>query len=400
MKSKILVLSSRFPYPPIGGDKIRIYNIIKLLSQGYKVDLLSISETKVNPNDDIELKKLGINTINFVFNPYRYRINSFLGIFTKLPLQTNHYYFSKVQEWINTNYKNYDLIFCFHIRTTEYVKYLPITKCVDLVDAISLNYKRAQKYTSGIWGWIYKIETKRVLEYELKTVNSFDKALIVSQVDKDFLTQHGANAVKIDVLPVAVDESYLNYQAKIEKNWFTFVGKMNTVANADAVAYFSYDIFPKIKEHLPETEFYIVGADPNKKVNSLAQLDGVHVTGRVDDHTQYILDSKVVVAPMRFGAGMQNKILEAMALGKAVVTTTIGAEGINGVNGKHFLIADNADSFANLCIDLYRNKNLREEIGNNARQLIKENYTWNILGKKLSVIMKDLIENKHNSNTE
>lgn len=392
MKPKILIISSRIPYPLIGGDRIRIYNVCRFLSSaGYECDFLFINNQITLQNDLIEIKKVVKNVYNIEFNPIRFYINSVKGLFSNEPIQSQYYYFNNVQKFVDNIYKNYDLIYCNHIRTTKYVAKYDKPKIVDLHDAISLNYSRAKQYTSGVWDWIYKIESKRVLRYELEVIKSFDKSLIVSQVDKDFLVKNGANPSKIEVIPVAVDDSYLNYPPEDEKDWIVFVGKMNTVANSDAVIYFANDIFPEIRKSLPLCEFLIVGADPTKRINRLNNRNGIRVTGRVENHIDYLLKSKVVVAPMRFGAGMQNKILEAMALGKAVVTTTIGAEGIDGENGVHFLIADTPNDFAKACLEISKNFELRTKIGTNARELIRKKYTWNTLNQQLYSVIKNLM---------
>ncbi|MBU2636692.1 MAG: glycosyltransferase [Bacteroidetes bacterium] len=392
MTPKILIISSRIPYPLLGGDRIRIYNICRnLTSAGYKCDFLFLNNQRTSKHELTEIKKVVDKVFYFDFPSIKFYFNSIKGLFSNEPIQSNYYYFNKVQNYLDGVYKHYDLIFCNHIRTSKYAAKYGIPKIVDLHDAISLNYSRAKQYTTGIWDWIYKIESKRVLRYELEIIKSFNKSLIVSQVDKDFLVQNGADSGNIEVLPVAVDESYLNYQPKLEKDWLIFVGKMNTVANSDAVVYFSYDIFPTIKQNISQSEFLIVGADPTKRVNKLSNINGVRVTGKVENHIDFLLQAKVVVAPMRFGAGMQNKILEAMALGKPVVTTTIGAEGINGENGIHFLIADAPSEFAAVCKELLNNQDLRTQIGSNARELIRQKYTWNTLSQKLYSIIDQVI---------
>ena len=127
-KSKILVIYTRFPYPPIGGDRIRIYNMMKLLTQNFDIDLLVINEGNVCKNDIDFISKLGIRPIIFEFLPFRHRLNAITGLFSKFPIQTKYYYFKIVADWIDNNYRNYELILCNHIRTTEYISKYPIHK--------------------------------------------------------------------------------------------------------------------------------------------------------------------------------------------------------------------------------------------------------------------------------
>lgn len=388
---KLLIISTRLPYPLMGGDRIRIYNVCKLLARGYVVDLLVIHEGNVNQNDVDEISKLGVNVILFEYSSLRFKLNTLLGVISKLPLQVKYYFFGKVQRWIDEHIGEYDLVFCNHIRSGEYVKDKNIPKIIDLHDAISMNYSRARDYTSGVWKWIYNVENDRVLRHEIDMIRSFDTSLIVSAIDKEFLIRNGADPARIKVIPVAVDERFQINNHNQEQEWISFVGKMNTVANADAAAYFANRVFPEIRKQAPNTEFYIVGADPNAEVKKLSAIDNVRVTGKVVDHREYILKSKVVVAPMRFGAGMQNKILEAMALGKPVVTTTIGAEGIEGVDGVHFLIGDSAMECSEQVLRLLNDLELRRAICIAGQKLVQEKYTWDIVGKSLLNEIQQLI---------
>ncbi len=375
----------------MGGDRIRIYNFCKSLAQHHKVDLLVISEGDVNPEHIEELKKIGIGIIVFPFSSLQCKVNALKGLVSKIPLQVRYYYFNKVQQWIDENIASYDLVVCNHIRGAEYLKNCKVKKIIDLHDAISLNYSRASMFASGLWKQIYSIENKRVLPYELRTIESFDASLIVSSIDRDFLISKGANADKISVLPVAVDERVLSFNYKgEEKDWIVFVGKMNTVANSDAAVYFTTMIFPRIQSILQNIELFIVGADPSPAVQALSSKKGVHVTGRVESHLEYVAQAKVVIDPMRFGAGMQNKVLEAMAMSKTVVASTLATEGIEGEHDKHFIVADSIDEVVNGVVRAISDSALRERIGNNASMLIREKYSWSVVGNTLQSIVNDV----------
>lgn len=387
MKKKILILCSRVPYPLVGGDKIRVYNTAKVLSNNYKVDLLCINEGKLI-NEYIEkLRKVFNEVICFSHHPLRFKWNAFKGIFSKKPLQVSYYYFAEIQKWINKRYKDYDLIFCNHVRTVKYIKNAICAKVVDLVDAISMNYERAKKNgeVRGWWKIVYGIESKRLLHYEVRTINKFNKSFIVSEVDRNYLIRYGANKERIVTIPVAVKDEIINRSSeKKEKEQISFLGKMDYLPNEDAAIYFARNVFPILKKKRKKgLKFLIVGAKPTRKVLRLKKIEGVEVTGFVKDPYEYIEMSKVFVAPMRFGAGIQNKILEAMALRKPVVTTSLGVEGINGKDGEHFLVADDSETMAERILDLLEDGEKRKKIGERARALIEEKYTWNIVGEKL-----------------
>ncbi|PRX35674.1 sugar transferase (PEP-CTERM/EpsH1 system associated) [Orenia metallireducens] len=390
---KILVITSRVPYPPVGGDKLLFYNQLKFLSKNYDVDLLFINEGSEDFRSLDHLKQLCNQVVDFNYDRLKFKINTIKGLFSKTPLQIHYYYFKEVQKWIDDNYNNYDLIYNFHIRTAEYIKELDIPKVINLVDAISLNYKRAINRAKGLWNIIYRTEIDRVLNYELECINKFNKSILVSSYDKEYLVKQGANQERIKIIPVSVNDNLLNLNSQQEKERIVFLGKMNYQPNIDAVKYFTKEVFPKIKEQIKEVEFYIVGAYPTKEIESLSNINGVTVTGFVDDPYIYLQEAKVIIAPMISGAGIQNKVLEGMAVGKPVVTTSIGIQGIMAQNKENIFVTDNSGEMASLINNLLNDKNLRISIGNNARDFIKDNYTIDSIGKELKDQIEGLISN-------
>lgn len=380
---KILILSSRIPYPLIGGDRIRIYNTGKILSRRYKVDLACIGEGKVRKEYIEKLKEIFHKVILFSYPHLRFKWNAFKGIFSREPLQAHYYYFSEVQKWIDKNFRSYDLIFAHHIRTVKYIEHINHPKVVDLHDAISMNYLKAVRKVGGLWRLIYGIENRRVLPYEIKTINCFNRSFIVSDVDRNYFIQHGADQEKIITIPVAVKDEVINRssQAK-EKNQITFLAKLDTLPNKDAAIYFTKKVLPLLKKGNKKLKFIIIGARPPKEVLKLGKIEGIEVTGFVKDPYEYLEASKVVVAPIRFGAGIQNKILEAMALRKPVVTTSLGAQGIKGKDGQHFLVADRAEEMAEKILGLLEDREKRKSMGKKARAFIEKEYTWDTVGEK------------------
>ncbi len=395
MKKKILMISSRPPYPLVAGYKIRIFYTLKALCEKYKVDLLFLNEGKLDKSIVPVLSEVVSEVIPFNFAPLQFKINALKGVFSALPFQVHYYYFKEVQKWIKENFRKYDLIFCQHIRTAEYVKDLPVKKFIDLHDAISMNYFRTAEETSWTWKCIKKIERGKVLNYELQCVSKFDKCSIVSFVDKGFLVRNGADSSKVKVIPVAVREDILDKEkyekGSPEEEAVVFLGKMDYRPNIDAVTWFANKVFPLVIEKKPGIKFYIVGAYPTREVKRLAN-ENVVVTGYVDDPYSYIKRAKVFVAPMVSGAGIQNKILEAMSLGKAVVTTRIGAEGIEGENNIHFVIANDPVEFAEEIIQLLDDEEKRRYLGQNARRLILAKYTWKRVGQMFLDEIKELLE--------
>ena len=272
----ILIIYSRIPYPLVGGDRIRIYNTARILSRKYKVDLLCVNEGRIKSEHLARLKEVFDKVICFSYYPLRFKWNVFKGLLSKEPLQVSYYYFKEIQRWVNENYKGYNLVFCNHIRTVKYIEGMACAKIVDLHDAISMNYVRAKLNAKGWWRFIYSIESKKLLPYEIKTVDEFNKSFIVSDKDRNYLIRSGARAEKIVTIPVAVKEEVLARSFDREPKYhIAFLGKMDYRPNADAVFYFVKNVFPKLKKNIRELRFVIIGAKPPKIVSELSKIEGI-----------------------------------------------------------------------------------------------------------------------------
>ena len=394
---KILFIVPRPFYPPYYGYQIRAFNISKTLVSKYDVDVLLITEEKIVSTDTKILKKIFKHLIIFQKSKWRFFVNAIWGIFKNDPLQVSYYYFDDIQQWINSHAKQYDIIFCSTLRTTKYVeKIIGPKKIIDFIDAISLHYKIATDIRKNLlWKVIYFFESRRLLSYERKVINKFDLGFVSSQLDKDFIIQGELKKLddKLLVVPNGVNQNYLmDNQSLAEKNWLVFLGKMNYPPNEDAVIYFSKNIFPILKNRLKNLEFLIVGIKPSKKVLKLNNIPGVKVLGFVPDPSLYLKQAKLIVVPLRFGGGIQNKVLEPMALGKVIISTPFGVRWLEGKDGIHFLVAQNDQDFIQKILDLLNNQEKRIRIGHNARKLIFQKYTWQIIGRQLLSYIERLFD--------
>ncbi|MBW1716384.1 MAG: glycosyltransferase [Deltaproteobacteria bacterium] len=393
---RILVLTFRTPFPLTDGARIRIYNVGKILAQRYPVDLLAINEGRVAHE---HLKELGeiFNKVNaYPFHPLRFKINTLKGLLSRDSLQIYYHHFGKAQRWIDRHYADYDVLFCFHIRMTRYLrKITDKPKVIDFIDATSINYREAQERARGIWRFIYRVENRRLLAYELKMRKEFDKAFITSPFDKAYLDENSGHPNdNLVVIPNGVKEELFTRSKRFEgkeEDWLVFLGKMNYAPNVDAVTYFAKEIFPLVRQKA-NVKFFIVGTSPAKEVLRLGEIDGVEVTGFVEDPYEYLERAKLVVVPLRFSAGIQNKVLEAMALRKAVVTTTKAARGIEGEDRRHFIIADDEEGMASKILKLLADESRRKEIGENARELVEAKYRWDSVGEKLLKEIEEVLK--------
>ena len=405
---KILMISFRFPWPEWrGGFNLRVLRFAKILARNYSLDLLTLIRTKEEKRNvkNLEKEKIFNNVFYFSHSGIKEYENAFFGLFSDLPLQINYYFSKSAVDWLEENYKKYDLLYFNTIRTVQRGKKLKnIPKVIDLIDAVSLNYLEARKWNTFFWRLIYKIEIPRLIRYEREILKSnlFDKIFISSEFDKKYLIQNSKIQIpssKLVVIPNGVREELLRKnreqeaENKKEENWISFFGKMDTQPNQDAVCFFAKKIFPKVLKIIPNCYFYIIGINPSARVRSLEKIKNVKVTGYVKNPYEILQKSKVIVAPLRFGAGIQNKVLEAMALKKAVVSSPIAVRGILGIeNGKHLEVVDitNPGLWAEKVIELLQDFNKRNEIGSQARKFIEENYRWEKIEEKLLSSLKEV----------
>lgn len=384
VKEKILVLCSRPPFPLVGGEKVRMYNTIKILSKEYEVDVLYIWDNKDNEN----LIKEGLNkyvkqVIAFKYKKIEFKknvIKSFIK--NDLPLQVNYYYFDSIKKWIKLNYKKYNKIFCNHIRMYEYVKDLSIEVVIDYVDAISMNYKRVEKIKKFPLNVIYKYEGNLVQKYEIEISKNVQKKLLISEVDKNYLIDKGADS-RFEILSNYVKEFNKSEDILEKENIISFLGKMDYEPNVSAVKYFVKNIFEKIKKENKKLKFRVIGGYPTEDILKLNNIEGIEVTGFVENIEKYFKESSLFIAPMISGAGIQNKILEAMSFGKCVITTSIGAEGLKNLTGDELIVLDNSEEMQKKIEYLLLNRSVRKKIGIKAKEYIQKNYSEENISKFL-----------------
>jgi glycosyltransferase involved in cell wall biosynthesis len=396
-KKRILALTSRAPYPVVSGGQARMYHLLRELACDFDIDLISIHNGEVSASARKHLESV-LHRVHFVQNSkLRSAVNAIVGAaFQGKPLQVGYYYRGAVRRWIVENQQHYDAVLCFHVRTAEYVRGLPCVTVIDLVDAISLGYARAlEKGSSWLWHAIYKFELPRLIKYEQEVIAESALSVVVSAIDREFLIKQGGECTQIEVVPHGTEileppSSPLDPSINID---LLFHGKLDYPPNEAACLYLVNNIFPLLSKHRP-LNLYLVGYAPTGRIRRLADGKQIVVTGFVENIAAYLARAKVVVAPLTYGSGVKTKVLEAMGMGKAVVTTSVGADGISGRNGVHFFVADDPGEFAACVLTLLDNDTLRETMGAKAKELIRQEYTWKGSGEMLRNLLEQAIATK------
>lgn len=392
---KILVLTPRFPYPVIGGDKLRIYEICRELSRNYELTLVSLCETyeelyMETPDDNI------FNTIHRVYLPkWKSYINTLLAIPSNTPLQVAYYKSSKYSKLVSTLCSKHDLILPHLVRVADYVKEVDKPKILEMTDAISMNYMRVSSLKnnkSGFKGFVYRIERQRLNEYERYISRYFDYTFFVSQFDVDFLYSSDSQLKeKAVVCTNGVHTKNFPYDYNPLEKKLIFIGNMFSEQNFDAAYFFCSKVLPKLRVY-GDYKFHIIGKISDEKRSQFKGFDGVVVTGAVDSISTSAKGALAGICSVRLAAGVQNKILEYMALGIPTVSSSIGLEGLNAIDGQSILIANTPDEYIKQIISLDKKHDLALSISEKAYSYVKNEHSWSSTLKPYLNIVDNLLK--------
>jgi glycosyltransferase involved in cell wall biosynthesis len=286
--------------------------------------------------------------------------------------------------------RDFDVIIGGHINMAQYTVDVQNTpKIIAPLDATSLYYKRQLGLRLNPAASLYfLLQYWKVKSYERRTYGRYDACVLVARRDAEVIGEL-CPGLPVYYAPfgtdVAADEGVSREPFSI-----VFSGVMDYPPNADAAAYFANEIFPRVRNAVPEATFHIVGKNPTGEVRALARREGVVVTGAVPDMKAYLRRCQVSVCPMRLGAGMKMKVIEAMAAGLPVVCTTRGVEGMDLVAGRDFIVADEPAEFAAAVARLLRDEKLREEYGRWGRQAVEQKYTWDVHGRAWDEVIRSV----------
>ncbi|GFE60842.1 TIGR03087 family PEP-CTERM/XrtA system glycosyltransferase [Geobacter sp. AOG2] len=384
---KILYLSQRIPYPPNKGDKLRAFNEIKHLSKHHEISLFCLTDNyqKMGIPDELNQLCKSIDVVHL--SKIQSKLQSSLAIFSDIPLTLSYFYSKKLKEMINMKLIDgqYDLIFVYCSSMAQYVDHVQhIPKLIDFVDVDSEKWNQYATYASFPMRLLYRIESYRLRKYEALIAENYQHGIFVSENEAADFKKMVCPCSTITPILNGVDcEMFTPGTEPYERNSLIFTGAMDYYANVEAVLYFVDQILPLIKNKIDNVKFYIVGSNPTKEIILLAKKDtSIIVTGYVEAVQPYMSNAAVFVAPMRIARGVQNKILEAMAMGVPVVTSSLGYEGITAKQGEDIFVEDTPELFAMRVIELVEDAELRRAVSEKSRKNVESCYNWQMnLGK-------------------
>jgi polysaccharide biosynthesis protein PslH len=372
---KIFVLLSRVPYPIEKGDKLRAFHQIRCMAKHNEIVLCALSDSDVHPDALNELNKfcsevhiIPIRKPGMVWNVIKAFLNG-------KPLQVGYFYRCSAQKKIDNiiTKTNPDHIFCQLIRVSEYVKNSAIPKTLDYQDIFSMGAKRRAGTSSFLMKIPFLMEHKRLLRYENMIFDKFDTKTIISQPDRDLLPHPSRNEVAI--IPNGVDHAYFSPVKGVKSYDVVFTGNMGYPPNIDAARFIAEDIFPLVLKQFPAAKLLLAGATPHARVQAL-QSKNITVSGWMADIRDSYASSRIFIAPMRIGTGLQNKLLEAMAMEMPCITSDLANQALGAEQNVEILIGSNAGEYAALIIKLLRGQTYADTLAQNGHAFVKKVFSW------------------------
>lgn len=407
---RILFVTQIVPYPPHGGVLQRGYNLLRELGRGHEVHLLAFHHPdELPPGEAVEQSRRELGAFcsaveYFELWPKRSAIHRYLG----LGLATLHPAPFSVLAQRNTALRNRIAALCadagrpdlVHLDTIALAPYAAACGAVPTVLAHhnieSQLMKRRAEHERGILQRVYVVlQARRLRRYEAQTCGRFPLNITVSEADARTLAEI-CPGVRTVAIANGVDTEYFQPRWGHETPAVVFTGGMNMFANRDAVEWFLDAVWPLVKSSVPEARFLAIGQRPSLRVIEAAARDeSVEAPGHVPDVRPWVEQAAVYVVPMRVGGGTRLKVVDAMAQGKAIVTTTLGAEGIEAQDGVHLVVADEAAEFANRIVDLLGRPDERRRLGEAARARAESHYAWRSLGERLATAYEHVVRESH-----
>ena len=393
------MITSHLPYPANSGYPLRIYNLLYRIAREHEIWLATFIPADHSATYVSHLQKFcqGIETVVFqnkgaLNHPFDALLYFMKGLPPDLRIYKSHELTAKIRNLINRI--DFDIIQIEDSHMGIYLDMIPKEiHPKTLLTFHDVNFRKYDRLTqvetkntrkARIW-----LHSHMMRRWEPFYAEKFGRCIAMSDSDRCLL-QAANPKLKIDVIPNGVDTNLYQPLSYSETTpVLIFVGNMAYRPNIDAVTYFCFSIYPRIKTEFPQVEFWIVGKNPSSEVIRLSG-NGVRVTGQVDDLVPYYSRSAISVVPLRAGGGTRLKILEAMALGRPVVTTLIGCEGLDVINGKHLLIAESPKQFAEHTLQLLRNKQTWLSITQQARDLVVNRYDWDVIAQNLEQLFEDM----------
>lgn len=397
---KVLLVSAWFPYPPDNGSRIRVYNLIRALSRRHKVYLVSLlQDDSVRENarhlgDICEVVSLHESAW---FSPKG--IKAIVGFFSSRPRSAVCTYDWRIRKAVEDAVDSIapDVVIA---STLGVVEYIPCkTGLPAVLEQHNCEYavlRRAANRMSGLLKRArYAAGWKKFAKWEAMICRCYDCVVMVSDEDRRMMLQAAPDLADVRVVPNGVDvERYTPESYDPDVGILLYNGALTYGANLDAVRYYASEVYPILEREIPGVRLLVTGRTTGVDLRGVGDCPGIELVGYVDDIRDVLRRAGACVVPLREGGGSRLKILEAMAAGVPVVSTSMGAEGIDALHGEHLLIADTPDEFAHAIVQVLQDQSLRTRLASAARSLVERRYSWHSIGAQFVDVVESVADRR------
>ena len=389
MKKQLIFISHRMPWPLNKGEKIRGWNVIQHLRRDFDVHLGCVVDDPADMAHVDLMRGVCASVGAFPIDRRRQKIRALLSARPGRPLMPDFYYSPALQRWVDETMAriSMDVVYIYSVAVGPYVlrrQFAGAERPIMILDAQDIDSEKWAEYAAGTkfpMRAVWAREGRTLLAYERHAAARCDATFFVSEPEARRFMELAPEAAPtttwvecgVDLERFAPGQSF---ESPFENGAQTlvFTGNMDYWPNADAVIWFARDVMPEIRKTHPSIEFWVVGANPGPDVQALAALPGVHVTGRVPDTRPYVAHATACVCPLRIARGIQNKVLEGMAMGRSVIASPAAYEGVRAVAGVDLLVADGAEGFVAAVDAVLAGQ--YAGLGAHARTAMENGYAW------------------------
>jgi sugar transferase (PEP-CTERM/EpsH1 system associated) len=387
----LLYLVHRIPYPPRKGDKVRSYHQLKYLAERYRIHLGTFVDDPADLEYIDNVRSMCESLCVRRLHPRLARVLSARALLSGKALSVDYFASPFLMRWVRDTVNTHGIrrVLVFSSSMAQYATPLlraDMRAVVDFVDVDSEKWRNYAELNRGLMRWIYAREGRELLAYERSLAKRYDASVFVSEEEASLFRRLAPeSAERVLQIRNGVDATYFDPHTAHDNPYagpdaakaptLVFTGAMDYRANVDAVLWFVGKVWPHVRRVMPDARFYVVGANPVAQLRALHDIDGVQVTGTVPDVRPYLAHATLAVAPLRVARGIQNKVLEAMAMELPVVATSAAVEGIISGHGLDGWIADEPEQMAQQLLSLLRRSDVGE-LGAAGRQFVLQHYDW------------------------
>lgn len=379
IRPRILVVSPRYPYPLVSGDRVRIVQICRELARHFDLTLVCLCDDPTEFRAAVPQDAPFTRIERFWLPKWRSYVNVLGALLTNTPLQVAYYSSASFRARVRELTAQHDVLLAHLVRSAPYGVDARLPRVLEMTDSISMNYERVSRISSRrrLLTWVFSLERRRLRAFERVMIDRFDLVTLVSNVDRDHLlgTEQRHNVL---VCSNGVDLDNLPFQPDLAPEpRAVFVGNLTTLQNLDAAAWFAAQVLPRLRRIRP-WKLRLIGRMRRRDARRFARLEGVELTGEVPRIAEVVRGARAGVCPMRTGAGVQNKLLEYMALGLPAVSSSLSVTSVSAVPGRHVLVADEPQEYVTHLERLAADDEFSMQLAKDARAYVERAHDWSV----------------------